>query len=143
VPVSKEHAAAGPTLLDWPMPSSEELKRNRKLRYNPLQIWQNGIINLLPRRFEEPLDCDLLTAELIYLPGPGIPQPSTIKGYVALYYSRGKPELDAPIRCNALPVLTNGVFSEALRYLPKADAPVLLWCDAIVVDQENLVEKAL
>ncbi|KAJ9617027.1 hypothetical protein H2200_000748 [Cladophialophora chaetospira] len=115
----------------------------RQQLYRPLKSWQTRILRIhASTEFTSPVECDLLTAGLIAIPGLVLIDEDEVIEYEALSYSWGCQTLTHSIICNQLSFLVGKALHDALRHLRKPDSSRFLWCDACCIDQANLVEKA-
>jgi hypothetical protein len=117
-------------------------KSNVKDLYQPLKPWQTRVVTILPATSNEPLCCELWTAELIHNPGVAVSGTSNIVTYSALSYSWGRGEATKIITCNRVAVPVNDSLASALLDLRKEREPVRIWCDALCINQADPVEKA-
>jgi hypothetical protein len=110
--------------------------------YRPLKKWQTRLICLEPDTFENPLRCRLFVADIIAAPGFGISELNEIIEYEAISYSWGNAERTVLVICNRQSVLVTPALAEALRHFRLSSEPRWLWCDALCINQEDLVDKA-
>ena len=115
----------------------------KRFEYQRLHPWQTRIIKLVPGRPEDPLDCELVVADLILASkAVGIAAWSRICTYEAISYSWGWPERDYEIGCNGKSIRIPPSLADALQYLRHPTDPRLLWCDALCINQDDPDEKA-
>ena len=125
------------------LPSQEELTSTIRTLYQPLGLSQTRIIKLLPNKYEEPLECRLLTVVLIDDAGvPDPDSPNEIIRYDALSYAWGKSDLSSVIRCNGNRLAISSNLSDALHFLRGEEGVRYLWVDGICIDQTNDIEKS-
>ena len=117
-------------------------KSNAKDLYQPLKPWHTRVVTILPATSNEPLCCELWTAELIHNPGVAVFGTHDIVTYSALSYSWGRGEPTKLITCNGVAVPVNDSLASALLDLRKERESVRIWCDALCINQADPVEKA-
>ena len=111
--------------------------------YEDLRPWQTRLIVLQPGELGSEICCNLVTVDVIDGPGLGISGTSDIVAYEALSYSWGHPALLYSISCNEKQFGITKELAFALQYLRLRDTERYLWCDAICINQQDLLEKAL
>jgi hypothetical protein len=117
-------------------------KSNVKDLYQPLKPWHTRVVTILPATSNEPLCCELWTAELIDNPGVAVSGTDKIVTYSALSYSWGRGEPTKIITCNRVAVPVTDSLASALLDLRKERESVRIWCDALCINQADPVEKA-
>ena len=110
--------------------------------YEGLRPWQTRLIVLQPGELCSEICCKLITVDVIDGPGLGISGTSDIVAYEALSYSWGLPTLLYSVSCNERQFGVTEELAFALQYLRLREAERYLWCDAICINQHNLLEKA-
>lgn len=111
--------------------------------YEDLRPWQTRLIVLQPGELGSEICCNLVTVDVIDGPGLGISGTSDIVAYEALSYSWGHPALLYSISCNEKQFGITEELAFGLQYLRLRDCERYLWCDAICINQQDLLEKAL
>jgi hypothetical protein len=86
----------------------------------------------LPADVLEPIHCNLSVFSLTKPPA-----------YTALSYVWGKVTVKKPIFINGIEVEITANLDEALRHLAEGDEPVLVWADALSINQEDGLEKGV
>lgn len=81
-----------------------------------------------------PIKTELVKASLSNESGPE---------YYALSYVWGDPNVTVPITVNGQARLVTSNLGMALRYLREKEMSIVLWVDAICIDQNNLTERSL
>ena len=123
--------------------------------YEPLisRTENSGLIRLLiiePGIFDAPISCTLRLFELseaedvdntesIWLEGD--PRTSQIKTYTALSYTWGDETTRKEIFIDGKILQVGKNLEEALRYLRKPDRALVLWADAVCINQNDIEEK--
>ena len=121
----------------------EATTSNEHSLYQRLAPWQTRILRIHPSRdFHSVLTCDLLTADIIQLPGIGLVQDFQIVEYEALSYSWGYPAPTKSIRCSNRDVPVSENLYDALRHIRRTDSVRYLWTDACCINQSDLAEKS-
>ncbi|ERF74282.1 hypothetical protein EPUS_01969 [Endocarpon pusillum Z07020] len=110
--------------------------------YESLRPWQTRLIVLQPGELGSDVSCKLVSVDVIDGPGLGISGTSDIVAYEALSYAWGNPALLYSISCNERQFGVTEELAFALQYLRLRDAERYLWCDAICINQQDLLEKA-
>lgn len=64
------------------------------------------------------------------------------EGYMAISYARGDLNFTHEIWLGDQRLLISANLDSALRHLRRQDVPILLWVDAVCINQEDLVEKS-
>jgi hypothetical protein len=119
--------------------------------YEPLpRLTSTRLVHLYPhdnaggtesQLLSSPDDSDLLSADLHV-----IDLRAEHPEYIALSYTWGSAELTRSMKCNGETVLITDNLHSALRRLRKANEPILLWCDALSInqgrDEQGLRERA-
>ena len=124
-------------------PANDQERRDIAMRlYTTIHPYQTRIIKLLPGPFIDPVSCELLTADLIALPGLGLSSTGDMVLYDCLSYSWGYPVFSHRVHCNGLEVPVIASLYEALRHLRLGDKPRYLWIDAFCINQFDNVEKS-
>jgi hypothetical protein len=130
-----------PTLL-----TEEDLasiqKSSRDLIYRPLSPWQTRLLKLLPGEHGSPLSCMMVEVNVIDGHGVGVVGSSEILTYEALSYSWGYPAPVCSISCNGVSLGMALELATALLYLRSSTTDRYIWCDAICINQQDLIEKA-
>ena len=110
--------------------------------YQPLQSYQTRLIALSPGVFGDPLICRLMTVDLLDMEGVRDTLTSTVIHYSALSYSWGYDEETCIVDCNDFAVPINANLASALRNIRQTDGNLFVWCDALCINQNDLLEKA-
>ena len=105
---------------------------NASYRYEPLDSDKSSIrlIELLPGRWDEPIQCNLERSSLDVFPQ-----------YEALSYMWGDVLATTNIFLCGRTVRITKNLELALRYLRRVDSSRILWIDALCIDQTNITEK--
>ena len=128
-----------PSRLDDPDP--DQVAGLNVSVYEGLRPWQTRLILLQPGELGSEVSCKLITVNVIDGPGLGISGTSDIVTYEALSYAWGHPALLYSISCNERQFGVTEELAFALQYLRLRDAARYLWCDAICINQQDLLEK--
>lgn len=88
------------------------------------------LLNLLPGRRDEPIECKLVTTAL-----DGAPQ------YEALSYCWGESDLSQAVTCNNQPFHIRRNLYNALQNLRQTDKARALWVDALCINQQDYTER--
>ncbi|KAI9867004.1 MAG: hypothetical protein M1813_000402 [Trichoglossum hirsutum] len=129
-----------------------------KYEYAPLSIQPGDskgmfsirLLHLLPSTDRDArLECQLVETQIPdYLHGHSTPRRSTHVQYQALSYTWGEPEFpkslhvlqaDGALPAGAIDITEN--LHSALRNLGKRDKTLVLWVDAVCIDQSNIPER--
>ena len=122
-------------------PSADTVNAHLKDLYQPLKPWQTRIITILPGRGNELLQCTLWTADMIDKPGVAVSGTSDIVTYDALSYAWSTGTGARYIHVNQLEVSVNLNLVAALADLRHERVQRNIWCDAICINQSDLLEK--
>ncbi|KIX95590.1 uncharacterized protein Z520_08710 [Fonsecaea multimorphosa CBS 102226] len=115
----------------------------RKQLYRPLRPWQTRILRIHPSEdLDSPATCELLTADLVAIPGIGLSDEGERVQYDALSYSWGYPAFTQSVTCNGIRFPVSQTLYDAFRYLRRPHDVRYLWTDAFCIDQANPDEKA-
>ncbi|KAI1392517.1 heterokaryon incompatibility protein-domain-containing protein [Hypoxylon trugodes] len=129
-------------------PSVDEKIREAaaKKLYQTIKPWQTRILRVDPAtKFENPLICTLLVADVIVHEGLGVVEedgPREIH-YEALSYTWGAPIFSRPIQINRIQFFITDNLDSALRHLRLGDAKRYLWVDALCINQFDVKEKSV
>lgn len=137
---NRENVLITPPRLDDP--DQDQIVALNLSVYEGLRPWQTRLIVLQPGKLGSEICCNLTTVDVIDGPGLGISGTSDIVAYEALSYSWGHPALLYSISCNETQFGITEELAFALQYLRLEDAERYLWCDAICINQQDLLEKA-
>jgi len=120
------------------------IKSTTKSVYRALNSWQTRLLRIHSGEGNSPLICSLVEANVIDGRGMGILESGTSKviTYEALSYSWGHSALVCSIICNEQPFGLALELATALQYLRLSAKDRYIWCDAICINQEDLVEKS-
>lgn len=131
------------TLSSAVSPASDEQRRtiNEQL-YKPIHAYQTRLIKLLPGTVTDLVECELVPADLIALPGLGLSETGDMVSYDCLSYSWGYPVFSHRVLCNGIEVPVIASLYDALRHLRLADRPRYLWIDAFCINQFDAAEKS-
>lgn len=115
--------------------------------YSYVYPWQTRLIRLESGSGEEPLQCELLTADIIsakeFGNGLGVHKYRTTVEYTALSYRWGDtPRFSHPLRCGGVVIGITANLACALYYLRSLNEPQYLWIDAISINQSDPAEKS-
>ena len=111
--------------------------------YADLRPWQTRLVVLQPGELGSKIYCKLVNVDVIDGPGLGISGTSDVVYYEALSYSWGSPSLLYHITCDGKLFGITEELAFALQYLRLRNAERYLWCDAISINQHDLLEKAV
>jgi hypothetical protein len=120
-------------------------KSSTKSIYRPLTPWQTRLLKLHPGEDSSPLSCSMVEVNVIDGHGVGVIKSdgsSEIVSFDALSYSWGYPAPVCSISCNETPLGLALELATALLYLRSTTENRYIWCDAICINQKDLVEKA-
>lgn len=132
-----------PTLLtDEALAAIQNDEESRASIYRQLTPYQTRLLRLLPGAADTPLSCTMVEVNVIDGHGVGIVGSSEILTYDALSYSWGYPAPVCSISCNDTPLGLALEVATALLYLRSSTTDRYIWCDAICINQKDLVEKA-
>ena len=98
--------------------------------YEPLRNGEIRLVQIEPGSFDSPLRCKLLTQSLSLQPA-----------YTALSYVWGDPQRLVNIRLDGyeFPITQN--LNCALRYIRQEEMPIVLWIDALCINQSDVQER--
>jgi hypothetical protein len=99
--------------------------------YEPLEHDQIRVLHLEPGEKNEPLVGELLTTDI----------ENRTFAYDALSYMWGDPSPSATIWLSEKTLPTASNPTVALQHLRYPDKPLIIWVDAICIDQKNTVER--
>ncbi|KAH7071885.1 heterokaryon incompatibility protein-domain-containing protein [Paraphoma chrysanthemicola] len=102
------------------------------LQYQPLGVDQIRILRLLPGYKEDDLKGELSTVSI----------DDTAQCFDALSYMWGDPAPAGMIELSGLPLPIASNLAIALRHLRYVDKPLVIWIDAICINQEDLDERS-
>ena len=114
----------------------------KKSVYGALKPWQTHLLVLRPGNARSPLTCNLIEVDVIDGPGLGISWDAEIVNYEGLSYAWGNPALVYSITCNETQFGIALELAIVLQYLRSSTTNRYMWCDAICINQQDLVEKA-
>lgn len=105
----------------------ENLKPQPYFEYSPIHLSQDTfrLCNLLPANFDDPILCELIYA----------PIELADNSYEALSYTWGNLTQPRWIRLNSKPFHVQPNLFIALKAIRRTDEPILLWVDAICINQ--------
>lgn len=131
------------TVSSGSSPASDEQRRiiNEQL-YRPIHAYQTRLIKLLPGTVTDLVECELVPADLIALPGLGLSDTGDMVPYDCLSYSWGYPVFSHRVLCNGFEVPVIASLYDALRHLRLADHHRYLWIDAFCINQFDAAEKS-
>lgn len=109
--------------------------------YGTISPWQTRLIRLEPDVWGSPIHCMLVTVDVIDGPGLGISGTLDTVQFEALSYSWGYSAPTWAIYCNAVQVAVTEQLALALHHLRFTDTPRYIWCDALCINQQDLLEK--
>ena len=89
------------------------------------------LLHLQPGEYKAPLVTDLIVCRLDDLSRP----------WTALSYTRGDPQWRGNITCNGAQVSITGNLHSALSGIRRSDKSILVWVDAICINQDDRLEK--
>lgn len=102
--------------------------------YEPIEAGQLRLLSLNEAAsFDEPLECDIACFPIAA--GPGRPD------YTALSYVWGAQISSHEVRSDDKILVIGANLDAALRHLRRRDRPVVLWVDALCIDQRNVAER--
>ncbi|KAI1779249.1 heterokaryon incompatibility protein-domain-containing protein [Hypoxylon cercidicola] len=114
--------------------------------YRIIKPWQTRILRIdASSRFDEPIICTLLDADVIIHDGLGVVEedgPREVP-YEALSYTWGAPVFSHPIQINNIEFFITENLDSALRHLRLTDAQRYLWVDALCINQFDVKEKSI
>ena len=110
--------------------------------YGKILPWQTRVLCLEPGQFHEPLQGQLLVADLIHFDGLGIREEAKIVTYKALSYCWGDTTYEHLVWCNGLAVGVTENLWTALRYIRSTSEAVYIWVDALCINQSDAAEKS-
>lgn len=89
------------------------------------------LLILHPASEHDPLECSLMEAPLSKLPP-----------YIALSYAWGEKDTSASLQLNGVCIAIQKSLCEALQHLRSMDSLVVLWADALCINQDDKIEKS-
>jgi hypothetical protein len=99
--------------------------------YRPLlEVREFRLLYLLPGQFEETIQCTLAHKSLTELPH-----------YFAVSYTWGAPELAREVEVDGITILVRENLFQLLRHLRQPHSSLVLWIDALCIDQSSIPEK--
>jgi len=99
--------------------------------YRPLlEVREFRLLHLLPGRFEETIQCTLAHKSLTELPH-----------YFAVSYTWGAPELAREVEVDGITIPARENLFQLLRHLRQPHSSLVLWIDALCIDQSSIPEK--
>ncbi|KAF8851699.1 HET-domain-containing protein, partial [Acephala macrosclerotiorum] len=110
-----------------------DFKEQPYFRYDPLDQSKDSfrLCKLLPGEYQTPVECELVHNQ--------ISAQSDL--YHGLSYTWGKPEGSRWIRLNGKPFHIQQNLFAALKAIRKADTELVVWADAICIDQRTVSER--
>jgi hypothetical protein len=88
------------------------------------------ILTVEPGEFSDPLECRLTVASLEDPPE-----------YYALSYTWGNARIRRPVSINGKKIMVTPNLDVTLRYSREENQEVVLWADAICINQDDVTEK--
>ncbi|OTB19103.1 hypothetical protein K445DRAFT_313978 [Daldinia sp. EC12] len=111
--------------------------------YSKIQEWQTRLALIKQSvDLDQPVELDLVVADLVDLDDRVIINQSTPIPYEALSYSWGTDKPSKICICNGQEMLIQNNLNAALRYLRRPNADRYVWIDALCINQKDNQEKA-
>src|ERR1700761_8213868 len=99
--------------------------------YTPLPTQDSiRLLELQSGKPGDPIICALKTTTI-----------STNTRYAALSYVWGNPDYTSTIKCNGKQLMVTNILAEALAGIRSMFKSIVIWADAICIDQQNIAER--
>ncbi|KAK5725866.1 hypothetical protein LTR15_004056 [Elasticomyces elasticus] len=110
--------------------------------YTPIRARQTRLLRLLPGSPDDALITELIVVDLLRTSGGFLPQQQAWVSYDAISYCWGDASASTTISCNGRPFPVTSNVRQALSRLRHRHTARYLWLDAVVINQQDFVERS-